>query len=129
MAFFANPSGDMLLSSKQPSPHAPALSVWLHNVDIAPHATTARYFQHEAKAKRRLLLHKAEIRKLETYLNRILRQYSSSLSDPLFDASVLTYLACPTLLRRRHRGQGPRRPAAAPRAAGAGRVPAVRREE
>ena len=28
-------------------------SVWLHNVDIAPHATTARYFQHEAKAKRR----------------------------------------------------------------------------
>ena len=38
-------------------------SVWLHNVDIAPHATTARYFQHEAKAKRRLLLHKAEIRK------------------------------------------------------------------
>ena len=40
-------------------------SVWLHNVDIAPHATTARYFQHEAKAKRRLLLHKAEIRKLD----------------------------------------------------------------
>ena len=29
-------------------------SVWLHNVDIAPHATTARYFQHEAKAKRRI---------------------------------------------------------------------------
>lgn len=39
-------------------------SCFLHNVDIAPHATTAAYFQHESLRKRRLLLHKAEIRKL-----------------------------------------------------------------
>lgn len=37
----------------------------LAQVDIAPHSTTANYFQHEARAKRRLLLHKSEIRKLE----------------------------------------------------------------
>ena len=44
-------------------------SVWLHNVDIAAHQTTANYFQHDAKARRRLLLHKSEIRKLDTELH------------------------------------------------------------
>lgn len=37
---------------------------WLYNVDIAAHGTTGEYFQHETRARRRLLLHKAEIRKL-----------------------------------------------------------------
>lgn len=39
-------------------------SCMLINVDIAPHKTTAGYFQHEPRRPRRLLLHKSEIRKL-----------------------------------------------------------------
>ena len=37
---------------------------WLENVHIAQHSTTGRFFQHEETRARRLLLHKAEIRKL-----------------------------------------------------------------
>ena len=37
---------------------------WLENVNIAQHATTGRYFQHEETRPRRLLLHKREILKL-----------------------------------------------------------------
>jgi SsrA-binding protein len=37
---------------------------WLYNVNIARHPT-ASYFQHEETRKRRLLLHKREIKKLE----------------------------------------------------------------
>ena len=38
---------------------------WLHNVNIARHATAGGFFQHEETRPRRLLLHKREIRKLE----------------------------------------------------------------
>ena len=37
---------------------------WLENVNIAQHASTGRYFQHEETRPRRLLLHKREILKL-----------------------------------------------------------------
>ena len=37
---------------------------WLHNVNIAQHDTTGRYFQHDETRARRLLLHKREILKL-----------------------------------------------------------------
>ena len=37
---------------------------WLHNVHIAQHLSTGRYFQHDELRPRRLLLHKAQIRKL-----------------------------------------------------------------
>jgi SsrA-binding protein len=38
--------------------------VLLINVHISPHDTTGEYFNHEAKRTRKLLMHKAEIRKL-----------------------------------------------------------------
>ncbi|MEI6427782.1 MAG: SsrA-binding protein SmpB [Pseudanabaena sp. ELA607] len=38
--------------------------IFLLNVYIAPHSTTSLYFNHEPTRTRRLLLHKAEIRKL-----------------------------------------------------------------
>ena len=37
---------------------------WMENVNIARHETAGSYFQHEETRPRRLLLHKAEIRKL-----------------------------------------------------------------
>ena len=37
---------------------------WLHNVHIAQHTSTGRFFQHDETRSRRLLLHKSEIRKL-----------------------------------------------------------------
>ena len=43
---------------------------WLHNVNIARHATAGAYFQHEEVRPRRLLLHKSEIRKLEEAVDR-----------------------------------------------------------
>lgn len=45
-------------------------TVWLVNVDIAQHATTAEYFQHDPKRRRRLLMHKTEARKLRGQLNQ-----------------------------------------------------------
>mmetsp|Transcript_19735 Transcript_19735/g.62125 ORF Transcript_19735/g.62125 Transcript_19735/m.62125 type:complete len:216 (+) Transcript_19735:53-700(+) len=45
-------------------------TVWLLNVDIAQHATTGGYFQHDPKRKRRLLMHKAEARKLRSQLDK-----------------------------------------------------------
>lgn len=38
--------------------------VWLHNVHISPHSMTNPAYNHEPRRQRRLLLHKAEIRKL-----------------------------------------------------------------
>jgi len=38
--------------------------VWLHNVHISPHSMTNQAYNHDPRRKRRLLLHKAEIRKL-----------------------------------------------------------------
>jgi SsrA-binding protein len=38
--------------------------VWLHNVHISPHEMTNVAYNHEPRRTRRLLLHKAEIRKL-----------------------------------------------------------------
>ncbi|HEY9807977.1 MAG TPA: SsrA-binding protein SmpB [Halomicronema sp.] len=38
--------------------------MWLLNVHISPYETASEYFNHEAKRTRKLLLHKAEIRKL-----------------------------------------------------------------
>lgn len=38
--------------------------VWLTNVHISPYETTGKYFNHEAKRDRKLLLHKKEINKL-----------------------------------------------------------------
>jgi len=43
---------------------------WLHNVNIARHATAGSYFQHDEVRPRRLLLHKREIRKLEEAVNQ-----------------------------------------------------------
>ncbi len=37
---------------------------WLTNVHISPYDTTGKYFNHEAKRDRKLLLHKKEINKL-----------------------------------------------------------------
>ena len=37
---------------------------WLTNVHISPYETTGKYFNHEAKRDRKLLLHKKEINKL-----------------------------------------------------------------
>lgn len=45
-------------------------SVFLLNVDIAHHASTGAYFQHDPKRRRRLLLHKAEARKLRGSLDQ-----------------------------------------------------------
>jgi SsrA-binding protein len=43
---------------------------WLENVNIARHATSGSYFQHEELRPRRLLLHKSEIRKLAEAIDR-----------------------------------------------------------
>eukprot|EP00967_Tisochrysis_lutea_P062386 scaffold80072_cov30-Tisochrysis_lutea.AAC.2 len=37
---------------------------WLENVNISPHGTTGRFFNHDERRRRRLLLHKRETRKL-----------------------------------------------------------------
>ncbi|WP_309734995.1 SsrA-binding protein SmpB [Chamaesiphon sp. OTE_75_metabat_556] len=38
--------------------------IWLLNAHISPHNSTSAYFNHEPTRTRRLLMHKAEIRKL-----------------------------------------------------------------
>lgn len=38
--------------------------VWLHNVHVSPHEMTNKVYNHDPRRARRLLLHKAEIRKL-----------------------------------------------------------------
>lgn len=38
--------------------------VWLLNVHISPHATASQFFNHDPRRRRKLLLHKREIRKL-----------------------------------------------------------------
>lgn len=38
--------------------------MWLINAHISPYETASEYFNHDAKRTRKLLLHKAEIRKL-----------------------------------------------------------------
>lgn len=38
--------------------------VWLLNTHISPHATAAEFFNHEPRRNRKLLMHRAEIRKL-----------------------------------------------------------------
>lgn len=38
--------------------------MWLLNAHISPYETASEYFNHDAKRTRKLLLHKAEIRKL-----------------------------------------------------------------
>ena len=43
---------------------------WLHNVNIARHATSGGYFQHDELRPRRLLLHKREIRKLAAAIDQ-----------------------------------------------------------
>ncbi|MFN3926999.1 MAG: SsrA-binding protein SmpB [Pseudanabaenaceae cyanobacterium] len=39
--------------------------IFLLNMYVAPHETTGKYFNHEPRRTRRLLMHKTEIRKLE----------------------------------------------------------------
>ena len=43
---------------------------WLENVHIAQHGTTGSYFQHDEVRPRRLLLHKREIVKLKSQVDR-----------------------------------------------------------
>lgn len=38
--------------------------IWLQNVHISPHETASQVFNHDPRRPRRLLLHKAEIRRL-----------------------------------------------------------------
>ncbi len=38
--------------------------IWLLNAHVSPHSTTGAYFNHEPTRTRRMLMHKAEIRKL-----------------------------------------------------------------
>jgi SsrA-binding protein len=38
--------------------------VWLHNVHVSPHSTASQAFNHEPRRKRKLLMHRDEIRRL-----------------------------------------------------------------